>query len=124
LTVNRWPLDWLTKIAELPQKNKTWFGPGDTIPAGNPPKILTDRFPANHFMLVEPIKLNYLLKSHSFAQEQISFLGLLPISQLELDYKMRNSHTVLLKKIIASNYSEQVDIFRQSVCKKRFLNFI
>jgi len=124
LETDHWPVYWLNRVAEVPQKNDTWFGPGDTIPAGNPPILLTDRFPANHFMLVEPIKLDYLLKSTIFSENKIAFLGIIPISQLEVEYKIRNSGKVLLNKILKANYTEQVDIFREVVCRKRFLNFI
>ena len=51
---NPWPLEWLNKLAEVPQKNNTWYGVGDTIPAGNPPAELDEKFTANHFILARP----------------------------------------------------------------------
>lgn len=120
----KWPLYWLNKLAELPQKNETWYGPGDTIPAGDPPIGLSLRFPANHFMLAEPLKLKTLLTNTVFEEKQIQFMGIIPILQDELDYKIRNSATVLMARLVKDGYTEQVDLFRQPVCRKRFLNFL
>ena len=123
LNNDTWPIDWLEKLAEIPQKNNTWFGPGDTIPAGNPPKALSDRFPANHFMLVEPLKVKDVVEDPIFKTAGIQFMGIIPILQEELDYKIRNSATVLMARLVKNNYTELVDLFRQAVCRKRFLNF-
>lgn len=121
LNVDKWPIHWIERLACIPQKNNTWFGPGDTIPAGNPPEYLSDRFEANHFMLVEPITLGFFFKNEEWTNLGIKFLGIVPISQYELDYKIRNSATVLTEKLKKANYSEKVDLFRTSVCRKRFL---
>lgn len=123
LNNDTWPIDWLNKLAEIPQKNSTWFGPGDTIPAGNPPRALSDRFPANHFMLVEPLKVKDVLEDPIFKTAGIQFMGIIPVLQQELDYKIRNSATVLMARLVKNNYTEQVDLFRQAVCRKRFLIF-
>lgn len=120
---NHWSVQWLIRIAQVPQKFDTWFGAGDTIPAGNPPEELFDRFPANHFMLVEPMVLKSFFDQESFVKSGIMFLGLLPIEQKELDYKLRNSWTVLLKKLENKGITEKVDEFRSSVCRKRFFIF-
>ncbi|NOQ70959.1 MAG: hypothetical protein GQ574_03095 [Crocinitomix sp.] len=124
LDTDKWPIEWLEKLACLPQKNNTWFGPGDTIPAGNPPMYLSDRFEANHFMLVEPIRLAPFFENKIWEVLDIRFLGIVPISQGELDYKIRNSATVLTRRLKKANHSEKVDMFRTSVCRKRFLGLI
>ena len=123
LNNDTWPIDWLEKLAEIPQKNNTWFGPGDTIPAGNPPKALSDRFPANNFMLVEPLKVKDVVEDPIYKTARIQCMGIIPILQEELDYKIRNSATVLMARLVKNNYTELVDLFRQAVCRKRFLNF-
>ncbi len=118
-----WPLHWLNRLAELPQKNKTWYGPGDTIPAGNPPEQLSQTFEANHFMLAEPILLATELKSERAKQIETCFFAVIPILQPELDYKLRNSATVLTSRLIHKGHTEMVDTYRTSVCRKRFLGF-
>ena len=123
LKTNNWPLVWLEKLATLPQKNKTWYGPGDTIPAGNPPKALSEICAANHFMLAEPIDMKAHLTGPIWEEKGIHFFGVIPILQPELDYKLRNSATVLTSRLIHKGHSEKIDIYRASVCRKRFLGF-
>ena len=120
LRVDKWPIHWIERLACIPQKNNTWYGPGDTIPAGNPPENLSERLKANHFMLVEPITLGPLFDDPNRSDLNIKFLGLVPITQEELDYKIRNSATVLTLKMIDANFTEKVDMFRKTVCRKRF----
>jgi len=47
----------------------------------------------------------------------------LPICQKELNYKLKNSWSVLLKKLQEKGISEMVDEFRTSVRHKRFFLF-
>ena len=124
LNENKWPIDWIERLGAVPQKNDTWFGPGDTIPAGNPPEIISDRFEANHFMLTEPISLAHFFENSFGTDFEVKMLGIIPICQEELDYKIRNSATVLTEKLKHANHSEKVDLFRTTVCRKRFLGFI
>ncbi|MFT5821558.1 MAG: hypothetical protein ACI8ZM_002811 [Crocinitomix sp.] len=119
-----WPIKWMEKVASLPRKNETWFGPGDTIPAGNPPINLSDKFEANHFMLTEPILLGPFFEKANWDLLAVRFLGIVLINQKELDYKIRNSATILTERLKHARHTEKVDLFRTSVCRKRFLGFI
>ena len=116
---NSWPVYWLNKIAEVPQRFDTWFGPGDTIPTGSPPKNIAPDFQAGHFILSKPMEL----------EEQFSkitgtkFLSVIPIFQTELDFKLRNSGTALLMKLQKKGKTDKVDMFRTAVCRKRILGF-
>ncbi|MEX1002228.1 MAG: suppressor of fused domain protein [Crocinitomicaceae bacterium] len=116
-----WPIDWLNRIAELPQKNNTWFGHGDTIPAGNPPTILDEKFHANHFILSRPIQLSQFIPMNETGLDECKLLAVIPLFQKELDFKMRNSHTILFKKLEKKGVSELVDTYRENSCRKRFL---
>ena len=49
-----WPVHWLDRIAQIPQKFSSSFGHGDTIPAGKPPEELDDKLKANHFIISHP----------------------------------------------------------------------
>jgi hypothetical protein len=60
-----------------------------------------------------------LFSDSIFLNEGIQFLGVMPICQEELAYKLRNSHTILRQKLIKKNHTEQVDMFRTAVSKKR-----
>lgn len=111
-----WPVYWLNRIAEVPQKFKTWFGHGDTLPAGKPAEEVADNFAANHFMLSRPIHLKEVLTQN----ESQAFLGIIPLFQKEMDYKLKNSHTLLLNKFESKNINERLDIYRENTCKKKF----
>ncbi|RRJ67348.1 suppressor of fused domain protein [Paenibacillus oralis] len=49
---NYWPLAWLRKLGRFPHENKTWFGLGDTIPNGEPPKPIGDQTQLSNFVLL------------------------------------------------------------------------
>lgn len=120
LSTTPWPINWIEKIACIPQKNSTWLGIGDTIPAGKPPSEIADNFKANHFIVMQTNWMNQFIK----AETKIKYLALIPIFQEELDFKLRNSHTVLFKKLNQKNVTEQIDTYRTSVCRKRFMGMI
>lgn len=120
LTKEQWPTFWLDKIATIPQKNKTWLGIGDSIPAGNPPVAISEKLTANHFVIMEPNAVQkYITENNG-----VCYLAVVPIFQEELDYKLRNSHTVLFKKFSKNGITEMVDIYRSSCCRKRILGMI
>jgi hypothetical protein len=117
---DHWSVYWLNRIAEVPAKFDTWFGMGDTVPAGNPPEVIFEPFEANHFMLTPPMLMNDFFNHDQIQQKGIQFMAIVPISQDELDYKLRNSWSVLLKRLQKKRFTEKVDNFRTSVCRKRW----
>lgn len=118
-----WPVHWINRIAQVPQKFNTWFGAGDTIPAGNPPEILHRDFATDHFIVSRPIELEKLLSEKSEELGDVSLLSIIPIFKPELDFKMRNSGTALIMRIQKKGYTDLVDVFRTTVCRKRILGF-
>jgi len=107
-----WPIEWMNKLAEIPQKKNTWFGIGDTIPAGNPPVEIDPTFKADHFILSPPMLLadaSFNMKNDS---EEFKWLTIIPIFKKELDFKLQNSHRVLFQKFETKNVTELVDIYR------------
>ena len=113
-----WPIKWLNKLAELPQKNGSWFGPGDTIPAGNPPKALSEKLAQNHFILAEPMLFKNELTSVQNNNKSIKYLAVVPIYQKEVDYKLRNSAKVFMAKYQLNKHNELVDNYREPVVGK------
>ena len=47
-TEHSWPIEWLDRIGAAQQSTESWFGPGDTLPAGNPPKAFSPKMEQNH----------------------------------------------------------------------------
>ncbi len=113
----------MERISEIPSRFNTWLGPGDTIPVGKPPKALTDKFPANHFILSDPMCLASEIADSRNNPGAVSVLSIIPIYQEELEYKLRNSGNALLSKMATAAITDEVDIYRRSACRKRFLGF-
>lgn len=120
LKKEQWPIYWLDRVASIPQKNKTWLGLGDTIPAGKPPEAISDKLTANHFVIMNP----YVIQKYLNEESEVYHLAIVPIFQEELDYKLRNSYTILFKKFSKNGITEMVDIYRSSCCRKRILGMI
>ena len=121
LAIKSWPVEWLNRIAMVPQKNKTWFGPGDTLPAGRPPQFVDDKLQANHFILSPPILLQERWRKIETLAPAIQVLAIIPVFQREFDYKSQNSGTLLLEKFRTKKVDEMVDVYRQPVARRRFM---
>lgn len=120
---HNWPIKWLNRIAEVPKKNKSWFGPGDTLPAGKPAERLSSMMEENHFILTEPMKEEQL-NEIQIEEKTIKFLAIIPIYQKEFDYKLRNSAKVLMAKYQYKNYNELIDNYRESVVGKMSFKYL
>lgn len=116
-----WPVYWLNRIAQVPKKNKTWFGVGDTLPAGNPAKVIDEDLKCTYFILSDPILLDTKLSSDLEAEEVFSFLAVIPIFEKEFDFKMQNSATPLLKIFKDKQIFELIDTYREPVARKKFM---
>ena len=124
LSKSKWPLEWLNKIAAVPEKNKTWFGPGDTIPAGNPPKIVDEKLKTDHFILSEPILLSGELSGEKWNDSSFNMLAVIPIFKKEFDFKMQFSATKLFERFATKNVTELIDIYREPVGRRKFMGLI
>lgn len=122
-----WTYSWIQKLAKHVVTKNTWFGPGHTIPNGNPPQALSTTMKQNHFILFEPILLNEMLKPLTISEGELSktiyFLSIVPIFNDELDYKMGISTFKFLQKFTAQGNSELLDDFRGSCLKSKWRFF-
>jgi hypothetical protein len=118
----QWPIEWLNRIAQVPQKNSTWFGPGDTIPAGNPANSISSKLKQNHFILTEPIKFESELKVINLDSKDIRFLSIVPIFEDELKFKVKNSSKILLEKYKHNKFTEEIDEYRTPVVRNSKYN--
>jgi hypothetical protein len=114
-------VDYLEKIAQIPKKNQTWFGPGDTIPTAKTPVALSDKLRQAYFILSEPLLLKNELTKVKTEHKNIRFFAIIPIFDTEFDYKMRNSAKVLIAKMQYKNVNELLDYYRTPVARKRIL---
>ena len=116
LKKSNWPVYWLNRIAQVPQKNKTWFGIGDTLPAGNPLEHIDGKLKASYFIISEPIFLEQLK-----TESEVKYLAVIPIFRKEFDFKMQNSAALLFNKLKEKSYSEMIDEYRQPAARKKFM---
>ncbi|MBK6524494.1 MAG: suppressor of fused domain protein [Crocinitomicaceae bacterium] len=89
LAKKEWPVFWLNRIAQVPQKNKTWFGVGDTLPAGNPPKEVDEVLKCTYFILSDPMLLDSKLSSDLEAKKLFLSLQLFRFLKENLILKCR-----------------------------------
>lgn len=117
---HHWPIEWLDRIGAAQQTTESWFGPGDTLPAGKPPKTFSPKMEQNHFILAEPMEVE-VLKEVKLEHKLVKFMSIIPIYREEIDYKLRNSAKHFMARYQLAKNTELVDNFRQSVVKK--MNF-
>jgi hypothetical protein len=115
-----WPIEWLDRIASAQQSSESWFGPGDTLPAGKPPKAFSPKMEQNHFILAEPMKITDL-KEVVLTENITRFLAIIPIYQRELETKLSGSAKHFMAKYQLLKHTELVDNFRLPIVKK--MNF-
>ncbi|MBI3136647.1 MAG: suppressor of fused domain protein [Bacteroidetes bacterium] len=116
-----WPVYWLNRIAQVPQKNNTWFGVGDTLPAGNPPENIDENLKCTYFILSEPMALHNQLNRNLLVDAGFQMLAVIPIFAKEFAFKTQNSHKALFQIFADKKIDETVDIFRQPVARKKFM---
>ena len=112
-----WPIEWLDKIGAAQQNTESWFGPGDTLPAGKPSKALSPKMLQDHFILAEPMEIESL-KEVNIEDKLVKFLAIIPIYPEEIDYKLRNSAKHFMARYQLKKNTELIDNFRLSVVKK------
>jgi hypothetical protein len=116
-----WPIRTLKFLARFPHEYNTWFGPGHTIPNGDPPAPLAENTKLCCVLLVRPI-----LFGEDFAQlevnddKTVSFLSLIPIYKEEMDFKLKRGTSALLERFRENGITELLDLERKNVCKSLF----
>lgn len=121
LTKKNWPVEWLNKIAEVPQKSRSWFGAGDTIAAGNPAVEIDEILKCSYFILSKPLFLESKLCGESWAQSGFQMLAVIPVFKKEFEFKSQYSSTTLLKIFQDKKVFEMIDIYRQPVARKKIM---
>lgn len=115
-----WVFYWIQRLAKYVQEKNTWFGPGHTMPCGNPFQALSPMMRANHFLLSDPILLFDELLPLKIADKTIHFLAIIPIFEDEMDYKQGKGTYKILKKFKQHGITEKLDDFRGSIMKSKW----
>lgn len=119
----QWIFEWIQKMAKHVVEKRTWFGAGHTIPNGNPAAPLSKTMRQKYLLLNEPIFLKEELKPAVIDGLEVNFLGIIPIFEDEMDYKMGKGTYKLLHKMEGKGVSELLDDFRLSSLKSKWRVF-
>lgn len=115
-----WPLQWLHRIAQVPQKNNTWFGLGDTLPAGSPPSPVHPMCDFRYFILNNPDRFAQQILPKMW-DEEFSLLAVVPIFKREFDFKEQNGASFLFDAFQRKGITEMIDTFRQPAARRKFM---
>lgn len=118
-----WVYEWLFKLETFVREKETWFGPGHTIPCGNPPAPLSATMKQEYLIFLDPMFMEDALQPVVIGDTSVHFLSVVPLFGDELDYKMGKGTRKIIKKFIARKVDERLDDYRPSVLKSRMLFF-
>lgn len=118
-----WIYHWLFKLETFVREKQTWFGPGHTIPCGNPPAPISETMQQDHFIFTDPMFLANELEPVNDGEKTVHFLTIVPIFSDELDYKMGKGTMKFVRKLQQRNHDERLDEYRKSIQRSRFRFF-
>lgn len=119
----KWVIEWIQKLAKHCIEKETWYGIGHTFPNGNPAMPLSNTMKQKYLMLNGPYFLEKELSPIQAEDKEIHFLGIIPIFEDEMDYKMGKGTYKLLQKIEGKGISELLDDYRMSCLKSKWRFF-
>lgn len=119
-----WVFNWIQRLAKFVVEKNTWFGHGHTIPAGNPPKQLSETMKQDYFIFSDPILLQNELKPIVLDDKTVHFLAIIPIFKKEWTYKSSRNTNIFIKKFIARKETELLDDYRKSILHRKFFNWL
>ena len=111
-----WPIRLLKFMARFPHQYKSWFGPGHTLPNGNPPVPFDDSTQMNgallDYMFRVPQEFHRLVISED---KVINFYGVFPVHPDEMDLKLNLGSKHLREQFKTHHVTELLDPKRPSV---------
>lgn len=119
----KWVIEWIQKLAKHCIEKETWYGIGHTFPNGNPALPISTTMKQKYLMLNAPYFLEKELSPIVNEARAIHFLGIIPIFEDEMDYKMGKGTYKLLQKIEGKGVSELLDDYRMSCLKSKWRFF-
>lgn len=117
---SNWVFTWIQKLAQHVTAKQTWFGPAHTIPCGNPATALSATMKQNHLYLTEPLFLARELTPLTLSDRTVHFLGILPIFEDEMDYKLGKGPYKLQQKLNQQGITELLDDYRMTALKSKW----
>ncbi len=118
-----WPFEQLFRLEKFAKEKNTWFGPGHTIPNGNPAVAISPLLEAKQFIFLAPIILENELSPLIQEAKTVYFLALVPLYNDELDFKMEKGTNKFVERFISRKNNECVDEYRKSMMNSRMRLF-
>lgn len=116
---SNWIYDWIFRLENFVREKQTWFGPGHTIPCGNPPESLSPLMKQDHFIFLDPLFTESVMQPLEINGKTIYFLAIVPIFGDEMDYKMGKGTHKIIRRFTNRKVDERLDDYRDSVMKSR-----
>jgi len=114
-----WPIRWLKICARFPHEYKTWLCWGHTLPNGDPPEVYARNTSFCCMMLGNPRTVSTEFWSLPIRTDKtIRFFALYPITQGEIELKLKKGAEHLDELFEKSKITEIVDLNRPDFSKK------
>jgi len=114
-----WTYEWIHTLEQFVREKETWFGPGHTIPCGNPPAPISANMQQEYLIFLDPIFTGDAMRPMEVDGKTIHFLSIVPIFGDELDYKMGKGTDKIVRKFVQRKIDERLDDYRYSVLRSR-----
>ena len=104
-----WPIGWMKFLARFPHEYGAWFWLGHTVPNGDP----AEPFDGTRFvgsMFVDAGILHEELSVVRAGDRDVRLMQVLPLTQAEMDYKLRHGADALLDKFDAADVGPVMDV--------------
>lgn len=111
--------DWIYKLEKFVLERNTWFGPGHSIPCGNPSVEISPLLKQDNFIFINPMFLEDLFQPVRLSDKMVYFLATVPVFSDELEYKQSKGTHKFVRKLYQKKYDERIDEFRKSFMTSR-----
>lgn len=112
-----WPIEWLKALAKYPILMDTWLWLGHTIPNGDPPEQFASDTEMCCWILGVPMFCDSKFFELSIDdRKSIFFPQLLPITEQEIEFKLKHDAQRLFEQFEKSSFDNLIDPKRHSLC--------
>ena len=101
-----WPLKLLASLARLPHANDMWFGPGHTVPNGNPPVPYVPDAGLCGALIAPPVAMPPAFVHLAIPEGQLDFLAVVPVYAEEMQMKVERGTQALFERFDAHDINE------------------
>lgn len=111
--------DWIFRLEKFVKEKNTWFGPGHSIPCGNPSTAISPLLKQDNFIFINPMFLEDLFQPLILTDKVVHLLATVPVFSDELEYKMSKGTHKFVRRFYQKKHDERIDEFRHSFMRSR-----